>query len=47
MKEPEMAQIAAWIDQIVSAPDDEDLAKKVSAEIKELCATFPAPGVRG
>jgi glycine hydroxymethyltransferase len=47
MKQPEMAQIAAWIDQIVSAPDDEDLAKKVSAEIKELCATFPAPGVRG
>lgn len=45
MKEPEMAQIAAWIDEVVSSPEDEDLAKKVSGEIKELCAAFPAPGV--
>jgi glycine hydroxymethyltransferase len=45
MKEPEMAQIADWIDEVVSSPEDEDLAKKVSGEIKELCAAFPAPGV--
>jgi glycine/serine hydroxymethyltransferase len=40
-----MAQIAAWIDEVVSSPEDEDVAKKVSGEIKELCASFPAPGV--
>jgi glycine hydroxymethyltransferase len=45
MKEPEMAQIAAWIDEVVSSPEDEDVAKRVSGEIKELCANFPAPGV--
>jgi glycine hydroxymethyltransferase len=44
MKEPEMVQIADWMDQIVSAPEDDDLAKKVSGEISELCRSFPAPG---
>jgi glycine hydroxymethyltransferase len=47
MKEPEMALIAGWIDQIVSAPDDDDLAKQVSGEITELCRSFPAPGTIG
>lgn len=45
MKEPEMTMIAGWMDQVVSSPDDEDLAVKVSGEIKELCRSFPAPGV--
>ncbi|HEX2178683.1 MAG TPA: serine hydroxymethyltransferase [Actinomycetota bacterium] len=44
MKEPEMELIAGWIDQIVSSPEDDDLAEKVSAEISELCRSFPAPG---
>ncbi|MGQ0679930.1 MAG: serine hydroxymethyltransferase [Actinomycetota bacterium] len=45
MKEPEMALIAGWIDRIVSAPGDEDLAVRVAGEIHELCRAFPAPGV--
>lgn len=45
MKEPEMELIAGWIDQVVCSPDDEDLGRKVSGEIKELCAAFPAPAV--
>jgi glycine hydroxymethyltransferase len=45
MREPEMAQIAAWIDKVVSAPDDEGLGEGVAGEIRELCARFPAPGI--
>ncbi len=45
MKEPEMARIAAWIDSVVSAPNDEALIAKTAQEVKSLCATFPAPGL--
>jgi glycine hydroxymethyltransferase len=45
MKEGEMKQLAAWIDRIVSAPEDEALAGRTAAEIKELCKAFPAPGI--
>ncbi|HEX2054463.1 MAG TPA: serine hydroxymethyltransferase [Actinomycetota bacterium] len=44
MKEQEMQLIAGWMDQIISAPEDDDLAKKVSGEIADLCRNFPAPG---
>ncbi len=45
MKEPEMKQIAAWMDQVVSAPADAGLHEKIAGEIRELCAKFPAPGI--
>ncbi|HKA91608.1 MAG TPA: serine hydroxymethyltransferase [Haliangiales bacterium] len=45
MKEPEMKRIAAWMDAVVAAPDDEGLAARVAGEIKELCRAFPAPGI--
>ncbi len=45
MREPEMAEIAAWIDKVVSAPDDEGLADQIAGEIREVCARFPAPGI--
>jgi glycine hydroxymethyltransferase len=41
----EMGRIAGWIDQIVSAPEDESLAAAVAGEIAELCRGFPAPGI--
>src|SRR3989454_5371144 len=41
----EMGRIAAWIDQIVSAPEDESMAAAVAGEIAELCRAFPAPGI--
>ena len=41
----EMGRIAGWIDQIVSAPEDESLAAAVAREIAELCRAFPAPGI--
>jgi glycine hydroxymethyltransferase len=45
MREQEMVEIAAWIDKVVSAPDDAELAERVAAEVRELCARFPAPGI--
>lgn len=46
MGEDEMTRIAGWIDQVVSAPDDEELARRIAGEVKELCRRFPAPGIR-
>ena len=40
-----MRQIAAWMDQAVSAPADSVLHEKIAGEIRELCAKFPAPGI--
>jgi glycine hydroxymethyltransferase len=45
MKEPEMQQIAAWMDAVVTAPADAALHEKIAGEIRELCAKFPAPGI--
>ncbi|HWO19214.1 MAG TPA: serine hydroxymethyltransferase [Kofleriaceae bacterium] len=45
MKEPEMRQIAAWMDAVISAPDDAALHERVAGEVRELCAKFPAPGI--
>jgi glycine hydroxymethyltransferase len=45
MKEGEMRQIAAWMDEVIAAPKDEDVARRVQAEVRELCRSFPAPGL--
>jgi glycine hydroxymethyltransferase len=45
MKEPEMRQIAAWIDQVVAAPGDASVKARVAGEVRELCRKFPAPGI--
>ncbi len=37
----EMRAIAAWIDTVLSAPDDAALADRVGREVRELCASFP------
>jgi glycine hydroxymethyltransferase len=44
MGEAEMKLIAAWMDQVISNPSD-DNADKVRAEVHALCAKFPAPGI--
>lgn len=43
LKEGEMRLIAAWIDRIVSAPEDEAAAETTAKEIRELCRRFPLP----
>jgi len=45
MKEPQMAQLADWMDQVIGKPEDVELQARVAAEVKELCAGFPAPGI--
>ena len=45
MKEAEMKQIAAWMDQVVSAPSDAGLHERIAGEVRELCSRFPAPGI--
>jgi glycine hydroxymethyltransferase len=44
MGEAEMKMIAAWMDRVVSKPDDETAAK-VFAEVLDLTRRFPAPGI--
>jgi glycine hydroxymethyltransferase len=41
-----MAKIAEWIDRVVAAVGDEALLAKVAGEVKDLCAKYPAPGIR-
>ena len=46
MGQGEMARLAAWIDAVVTKPADDALAKKVAGEVRALCQSFPAPGIR-
>ena len=46
MGEPEMRQIAAWMDRVITNPTDEN-ATKVRSEVLELTRKFPAPGISG
>jgi len=46
MKEPQMQQIAEWMQRaLVHAGDDAALAK-IRAEVAALCKSFPPPGIR-
>jgi glycine hydroxymethyltransferase len=45
MKEPEMVKIAAWMDEVVTHPEDAARKARIAGEVKELCAGFPAPGI--
>ena len=45
MKEAEMRQIAAWIDEVAQAPADAARHARIAGEVRELCARFPAPGL--
>jgi glycine hydroxymethyltransferase len=44
MGEPEMRQIAIWMDRVITDPTD-DNAEKVLGEVRELTRKFPAPGI--
>jgi glycine hydroxymethyltransferase len=41
-----MLKIADWIDRVVAAVGDEALLAKVAGDVKDLCAKYPAPGIR-
>ena len=41
-----MLQIAGWIDRVTRAHSDEGSLAKIAGEVKDVCAKFPAPGIR-
>ncbi len=41
-----MLRVAEWIDRVTQKPGDEASLSKVAGEVKELCAKYPAPGIR-
>ncbi|MBI4705518.1 MAG: serine hydroxymethyltransferase [Deltaproteobacteria bacterium] len=41
----EMRAIAGWMAEVAAHPDDEKTTERVRAEVRELCAGFPAPGI--
>jgi glycine hydroxymethyltransferase len=45
MKEPEMKQIARWINSVVENLTNENLLGKIALEVEEFCKNFPAPGI--
>jgi glycine hydroxymethyltransferase len=49
MREPDMEQIAAWIDRAIEAekrgPADAQVLDAIAAEVREMTVSFPAPGL--
>ena len=43
MREDEMRRIAAWIADVLAAPDDRATLERVRGGVRELCQHFPAP----
>ncbi len=43
MREPEMAQIAGWIDSAVTSGGDEAVLANIREEVREFCTSFPLP----
>jgi glycine hydroxymethyltransferase len=41
-----MLRIAEWIDGVARAPSDEASLARTAAEVREVCAKYPAPGIR-
>lgn len=41
----EMTRLADWMAAVVAAPEDEAAQAKIANEVKEMCASFPAPGL--
>ena len=41
MKEADMKQVAAWIHETLSDPENADLHQQLAAKIQEFCADFP------
>lgn len=45
MAAPEMRQIGAWIDEVITHVDDEAALDRIALEVNDLCRSFPAPGL--
>ena len=45
MGDSEMKQLAAWMDTVVQNVEDEQTIERVAGEVRELCSSFPPPGL--
>ncbi len=45
MGNDEMLRLANWMAEVVAKPDDEKLLERVAAEVREMSAAFPPPGI--
>jgi glycine hydroxymethyltransferase len=43
MRETEMRRLAAWIGEVLAAPEDAVVQQRVRGQVGELCQHFPAP----
>jgi glycine hydroxymethyltransferase len=43
MRETEMRAIAGWMGEVLAAPQDTAVQERVRAQVRDLCAQFPAP----
>jgi glycine hydroxymethyltransferase len=41
-----MLRIADWINRVTAKPADDTELARVAAEVKDVCAKYPAPGIR-
>ncbi len=46
MGKVEMEKLAVWIDRAIGSATDEAELGQIAQEVKDLCAKFPAPGLR-
>ena len=46
MKEDEMKKIAAWINEAIKNKGDGKALTEIHEEVKELCLSFPVPGIK-
>ncbi len=40
----EMKRVAGWMADVIEDPSDDAVIERISGEVRELCASFPAPG---
>ncbi|KUG27876.1 serine hydroxymethyltransferase [hydrocarbon metagenome] len=45
MKEPEMAQLAGWMADVLANPDDAALRAGIRERVADVCRLFPVPGL--
>jgi glycine hydroxymethyltransferase len=45
MREAEMKQIGAWIDEAIANIDDEARLNRIAGDVAAFCRSFPAPGI--
>jgi glycine hydroxymethyltransferase len=45
MGKPEMEKIASWMDEVSQHATDTTKLASIAGQVKELCASFPAPGI--